>query len=161
MPRVISRPEWVYANTHWYTFIDCKMLIMSATHHGGVIQDISSQTVSPQISDHFNTIFQWRTTPNGTDQNVTNTRTLKQVQTISYVNFSSQQQIISAWSRSKQRIKLLKQKILLDTFQLSRNEQETSHKLYMRQRHLAGYLILVSKMLLCLAAFCAQAALWN
>ena len=56
-------------------------------------------------------------------------------------------------------IELLKQKILLSNFQLSSNEQDTSHKLYMRHVSLTGNLILVSVVLLCLATCCAEATL--
>ncbi len=52
-------------------------------------------------------------------------------------------------------IELLKQKIMLNNFLLSRNEQDTSHKLYTGHGSLAGNLILVSKILLCLANLCA------
>ena len=47
---------------------------------------------------------------------------------------------------------LLKQKMLLNNCLLGRNEQDTSHKLYMWHGSLAGNLILVSIILLCLAA---------
>ena len=52
-------------------------------------------------------------------------------------------------------IDLLKQTILLDNRLLNRNKQGTSHKLYMRHSIVAGYLVLVSIIWLCLATFCA------
>ncbi len=55
--------------------------------------------------------------------------------------------------------KLLKQKFLLNTFLLSKIKQDTSYILYMVNGILAGDLILVSIVLLCLATFCAWAAL--
>ena len=48
---------------------------------------------------------------------------------------------------------------LFHNFLLSRNEQDTSHRLYIRNDSLAGNLILVRLILLCLATF--NAALWN
>ena len=45
-------------------------------------------------------------------------------------------------------IELLKQEILLNNYLLSRNEQDTSYKLYMWHDSLAGNLILVSVILL-------------
>ena len=47
-------------------------------------------------------------------------------------------------------IELLKQKILLNNFQLSRNEKDTSHKLYTWHGTLVGNLIVVV-----LSIFCA------
>ena len=59
------------------------------------------------------------------------------------------------WSTSTYRA-LLKQKFLLKPKLLSRIEQDTSHKLYMRHGSLAGKLILVSISMLCLATCCAE-----
>ena len=47
-------------------------------------------------------------------------------------------------------IELLKQKILLSNWLLNRNKQDTSHKLYLWHDSLAGNLILISSILLCL-----------
>ena len=52
-------------------------------------------------------------------------------------------------------IELLKQRIVLNMFLLSKNKQDTSHKLYMGFGSLAGNLIPVSIILMCLATFCA------
>ena len=53
-----------------------------------------------------------------------------------------------------------KQKILLKNFLLSKNEQDTSHKLYMWHSGLAGNLILVSTVLLCSVSFSTKALWW-
>ena len=55
-------------------------------------------------------------------------------------------------------IELLKQKIFLNIFLVSRNEQDTSHKLYLWHGILAGNLFLISVILY---TFCAGAALWT
>ena len=49
---------------------------------------------------------------------------------------------------------LIKQKLLLNNFLLSRNEQDTSYKSYMLHGILTGNLTLVSIILWCLAPFC-------
>ena len=50
-------------------------------------------------------------------------------------------------------IELLKQKILLNNFLLSRNEQDTSHKLFMLHSIFAGNPVLISIIWLCLTNF--------
>ena len=50
---------------------------------------------------------------------------------------------------------------MLTKFLLSRSYQNTSHRLYMRKGLLAGNHILISTIRVCLASFCASAALWN
>ena len=78
--------------------------------------------------------------------------------TTHFLHNSRSSAILSNFSFAQE---LLKQKTFLNNCLLSRNEQDTNHNLHMWNGCLAGNLILLSIILLCLSTCCAQAALYT